>query len=332
MPVTEAEFKARLQADTSRPAATSKAVDPEPHDGEIHILPIRENVYMLVGDGGNITVAIGDEGALVIDSGSGKLSDKVVAAIRTLTPRKIQFIVNTSFLADRTGGNIKLGAAGADLSLPGSFFGLQSPAGATGQEVDPSHHATLIAQNNVQIRMQEAKAPPEAVPADTFLEDRRRKFVDGDSMEMFWEPNAITDGDSIVQVRRADVVVTGEIFNTTQYPFIDLKTGGSVAGEIKALNDILNKTVYEHEEDGGTMVVPGHGYLCNEHEVLEYRDMMVIFRDRIADMIKKGATLAQVQAFRPTADYDTRYGQSTGPWTTDMFVEAVYTDLKAPKK
>ncbi len=332
LPVTEAEFKAKLQADTSRPAATSKAVDPEPHDGEIHILPIRNDVYMLVGDGGNITVQTGEEGALVIDTGEGKLSDKVIAAIRTLTSRKIQFIVNTSFRAEHTGGNVKLGAAGADLSLPGSFFGLQSPAGATGQEVDPSHHATLIAHNNVQIRMQEAKAAPEGVPADTFLEDRRRKFHNGDSLEMFWEPNAVTDGDSIVQLRRADVIATGDIFNTTQYPFIDLKTGGSVQGEIKALNDILNRTVYEHEEDGGTMIVPGHGYLCNEHEVLEYRDMMVIIRDRVLDMIKKGATLAQVKAFRPTADYDTRYGQNTGPWTTDMFVEAVYTNLKAAQK
>ena len=329
---TEAEFKAKLQADTSKPAETSKAVDPEPHDGQIHVLPMRNDVYMLVGDGGNITVQVGDEGALVIDAGEGKLSDKVIAAIRTLTPRKIQFIVNTSYRKAHTGGNIKLGAAGADLSLPGSFFGLQSPAGATGQEVDPSHHATLIAHNNVQIRMQEEKEPPEAVPADTFLEDRRRKFHDGDSMEMFWEPNAVTDSDSIVQLRRADVIATGDIFNTTMYPFIDLKNGGSVAGEIKALNDILNRTVYEHEEDGGTMVVPGHGYLCNEHEVLEYRDMMVILRDRIVQMIKEGATLAQVQAFRPTADYDTRFGKNSGPWTTKMFVEAVYNDLKAPKK
>ena len=135
-----------------------------------------------------------------------------------------------------------------------------------------------------------------------------------------------------MHLRRADVIVAGDIFNTTQYPFIDLKAGGSVQGEIKALNDILNKTVYEHEEDGGTMVVPGHGYLWNEHEVLEYRDMMVIVRDRILDMIKKGATLEQVKAFRPTADYDTRFGQSSGPWTTDMFVEAMYTDLKGAKK
>ena len=138
----------------------------------------------------------------------------------------------------------------------------------------------------------------------------------------------MTDGDSIVHFRHADVIATGDIFNTTEYPMIDLKNGGSVMGEIKALNDILNRTVYEHEEDGGTMVVPGHGYLSNEHEVLEYRDMVVIVRDRVRAMITAGATLEQVKAARVTADYDTRYGKSTGPWTTDMFVEAMYTDLK----
>jgi glyoxylase-like metal-dependent hydrolase (beta-lactamase superfamily II) len=178
--------------------------------------------------------------------------------------------------------------------------------------------------------MDELKMPAEGVPSDTFLEDHRRKFHNGDSIELFWEPNAVTDGDSIVHFRRADVIVTGDIFTTTQYPFIDIKNGGSVQGEIKALNDILNRTVYEHEEDGGTLVVPGHGYLSNEHEVVEYRDMVVIVRDRVRDMINKGATLEQVKAARLTADYDTRYGKSTGPWTTDMFVEAVYTGLKQP--
>jgi glyoxylase-like metal-dependent hydrolase (beta-lactamase superfamily II) len=142
---------------------------------------------------------------------------------------------------------------------------------------------------------------------------------------MFYEANAVTDGDSLVHFRKADVLVAGDLFTTTQYPFIDLKNGGTVQGEIKALNDILNRTVFEHEEDGGTLIVPGHGYLSNEHEVLEYRDMVVIVRDRVKAMIDAGATLAQVRAARVTADYDTRYGANTGPWTTAMFVEASTT-------
>jgi len=319
-----------LQPAPNRPAETSRAADPEPHDGEIHVLRVRDNVYMLVGDGGNILVQTGDQGPFVVDTGAGKLSDKVIAAIRRLSPKPIQFIANTSANADHVGGNAKLGAAGSDPSLPGSFFDLQAPGAATGHLSDPAHHATLIAHNNVVVRLEAAKAPADMIPADTFLEERRRKFHNGELIEMFYEPNAVTDGDSIVHFRRSDVIAAGDVFNTTQYPFIDLKNGGSVQGEIKALNAILDRTGYEHEEQGGTYVVPGHGYLCDEHEVVEYRDMVVIIRDRVQAMIKAGATLEQVKAARVTADYDTRYGANTGPWTTAMFVEAVYNSLKQP--
>jgi glyoxylase-like metal-dependent hydrolase (beta-lactamase superfamily II) len=134
--------------------------------------------------------------------------------------------------------------------------------------------------------MQSANYPADAVPADTFLEERRRKFYNGEAVEMFYEPNAVTDGDSIVHFRKADVIVAGDIFTTTQYPFIDVKNGGTVQGEIKALNDILSRTVFQHEGDGGTLIVPGHGYLSNEHEVLEYRDMVVIVRDRVQNDVE----------------------------------------------
>jgi glyoxylase-like metal-dependent hydrolase (beta-lactamase superfamily II) len=180
--------------------------------------------------------------------------------------------------------------------------------------------------------MMEAKLPEPGWPSDTFLDDRRRKYHNGNAIEIFHEPNAITDGDSIVQFRQADVIAAGDIFNTIQFPFIDIKDGGSVQGEIKALNDILNRTVFLHEGQGGTLIVPGHGYLSDEHEVVEYRDMVVIVRDRVRAMIKSGATLEQVKAARVTADYDTRYGANSGPWTTDMFVEAVYTSLKRTAK
>ena len=330
--MTDAQGTALLSPAPGRANEASKAVDPEPRDSEIHVLPIRENVYMLIGDGGNIVVQTGDQGAFVVDTGTGRLSDKVIAAIAKLSERPIQFIANTSFLPDRTGGNGKLGAAGMDPSLPGSFFVNSAPRAVTGLFADPLRHATIIAHNNVTNRLQDAKAPDEAVPGDTYLEDRRRKSHNGDSVEMFYEPNAVTDGDSIVFFRRADVIVAGNILDLTRYPMIDAKNGGSVEGEIKALNDILNRTNYEHEGEGGTYVVPGHGFLADEHEVVEYRDMVVIVRDRVKGMIANGATLAQVKAARVTADYDTRYGANTGPWTTDMFVEAVYNTLKpAPK-
>ena len=310
------------------PQQASRAVNPDPNDGEIHVLKVQGNVYMLIGDGGNIAVQVGDQGALLVDSGAGKITAKVLAEVDRLSHKPIQFIVNTSLRADHTGGNAVLGAAGVDPSLPGSFFGGQAPTGATGFFQDPAHHATLIAQNNVLIRMQAAKLPNEMIPADTYLEKRRRKYHNGELVEIFHEPNAVTDGDSIVQFRRSDVIATGDIYDTTRYPVIDLNSGGTIQGEIAALNSILEKTGYEHDEDGGTMIIPGRGRLSDEYDVSEYRDMLSIIQDRVQAMLAAGATLDQVKAARLTSDYDTRYGATSGPWTTDMFVEAVYTSLK----
>jgi len=319
--LTDADARAKLRPTTVD--VTSRAIDSEPHDGEIHVWALRDNVYLLLGDGGNIVVQTGDEGALVVDSGSGRLADKVVAAIRRLSEKPIQFIANTNFRADHTGGNAVLRAAGSDPSVSGTFFALQFADAGVG--------ATISAHQNVQTRMVASGRPAAGNPSDTFLEERRRTFHNNDAIEMFWEPQAVTDGDSIVHFRRADVIVTGDVFTTTRYPVIDLQSGGSVEGEIRALNDILNRTVYRHQEEGGTIVVPGHGYVCDEHEVVEYRDMVVIVRDRVRTMINSGATLEQVKAARVTADYDPRYGAASGPWTTSMFVEAVYRDLSKRK-
>jgi glyoxylase-like metal-dependent hydrolase (beta-lactamase superfamily II) len=320
----EAAVKAELMP-SSGPAHASRAVDPNPHDGEIHVLPVQGNLYMLVGDGGNIAVQVGDQGAMVVNTGAGQLSDKVIAAIRKLSDKPIQFIVNTSFFADLTGGNLKLRAAGHDPSVEGSFF--------SGQFADAGQGATIIGHQNVQNRLSALKATPaDGWPSDTFFKGRRRKFHNGEAVEIFYEPNAVTDGDSIVQFRRSDVIVTGDIFTTTSYPLIDAKNGGSLQGEIAALNDILDRTVYQHDEEGGTLIIPGHGRLCDEWEVAEYRDMLVIVRDRVQALINHGATLQQVKAARVTADYDDRFGANSGPWTTDMFVEAVYTSLKNPPK
>ena len=319
----EAVAKERMLP-TPGPQHTAKMVPETPDDGEIHVWPVQGNLYMLLGDGANIAVQVGDQGALMVDTGAGKLSDKVIAAVRQLVGNKpIQFILNTSYRADHTGGNAKLHAAGTDPSLPGSFFA------AAGREFG----ATIIAHQNVQNRMtaptgQVAPTDSEGWPTDTFLEGRRRKSYNGEAVEMFWQPNAATDGDSIVMFRRSDVIVTGDIFDTTRYPFIDPKAGGSIQGEIDALNFILDRTVYLHEEEGGTLIVPGHGRVCDEFEVSEYRDMLAIIRDRVQAMIDKGATLDQVKAAQLTYDYDDRYGATSGPWTTDMFVEAVYASLK----
>jgi len=321
----EAAAKAEL-VPTPGPQHSSKIIPETPSDGEIHVWPVQGNVYMLLGDGANIAMQVGDQGALLVDTGAGKLSDKVIAAVRKMVGNKpLQFILNTSYRPDHTGGNAKLHAAGADPSLPGSFF--------SGNNPDIGIGATIIAHQNVQNRMsaptgQAAPTDSEGWPTDTWLQGRRRKSYNGEAVEMFWLPNAVTDGDSIVQFRRSDVIATGDIFDTTRYPFIDLKAGGSIQGEIDALNFILDRTVYLHEEEGGTLIIPGHGRVCDEFEVSEYRDMLAIIRDRVQAMIDKGATLDQVKAAQLTYDYDDRFGATSGPWTTDMFVEAVYTSLK----
>ena len=204
----------------------------------------------------------------------------------------------------------------------GSFF--------SGQFADAGKGATIIGHQNVQNHLELLKSPADGWPSDTFLEGRRRKFHNGEAIEIFHLPNAVTDADSIVHFRRSDVIVTGDIFSTVSYPHIDVKNGGSIQGEIEALNFILDRTVYKHDEEDGTLIVPGHGRLCDEWEVAEYRDMLVIIRDRVQDLIRSGATLDRVQAARVTADYDGRFGAHSGPWTTAMFVEAVYTSLKNP--
>src|SRR5215831_13564558 len=318
-----ADAAAKVKVLPSGPPQANRAKDPTPNDGDIHLFHVAGNVYMLTGDGGNIAVQVGPQGALVVDTGAGKLSDKVIEAIRKISAKPIQFIVNTSFHPEHTGGNAKLQASGADPSLTGSFF--------SNQFADAGQGATIIGHQNVQTRMEKQNPPAPAPPSDTYFEDRRRKYHNLEPVEIFPLPNAITDGDSIVHFRQSDVIATGDIFTTTQYPFIDMKNGGSLQGEIKAINFILDRTVYVHDEDGGTMIIPGHGRVTDEWEVAEYRDMLVIIRDRVQSMVKSGATLEQIKAARPTADYDVRFGATTGPWTTDMFVEAVYQSLIAKK-
>jgi glyoxylase-like metal-dependent hydrolase (beta-lactamase superfamily II) len=281
---------------------------------------------MLVGDGGNIAAQIGEQGAMVVDTGAGKLTEKVVAVIQKMIGEKpIQFVVNTSFHTDHTGGNPKMWEAGADPSLPGSFFSGSNPYVGIG--------ATIIAHQNVQTRMtaptgKVAPTDSKGWPTDTFLEGRRRKYYNDEAVEILWAPNASTDGDSFVHFRKSDVIVAGDLLDTTRYPFIDTQNGGSLQGFIAALNTILDRTVYKHQGEGGTLVIPGHGRLCDEFEVAESRDMLVVIRDRVKAMMDKGATLDQIKAAHLTVEYDPRYGATSGPWTTDMFVEAIYTSLK----
>ena len=292
---------------------------------EIKIQPAQGHVYMLVGSGGNITVQIGNEGVLLVDTQYAPLSNKILAAIRTLSKGPIRYIINTHVHGDHVGGNENIRKAGATIAGGNVSFDIQ----------DAAQGAQVIAHDNVLKRMSargvQPPIPSAAWPTSTFIGDDKKLFFNDEGIHIIHQPAAHTDGDSLVFFRRSDVISTGDIFTTTNYPVIDLATGGTINGIIEGLNKIVDLIIPVYGQEGGTLVIPGHGRLCNLGDVLNYREMATIIRDRVQDMIKKGMTLEQVKAARPTRDYDPVYGSTTGFWTTDRFVEAVYATL-SPKK
>ena len=285
-------------------------------DNDVHILPAQGNVYMLVGPGGNVTVQVGADGVFVVDTQNAAAAPKVLAAIRTLSKGPIRYIVNTHYDADHTGGNEVVRKAGSTIAGGNVAIDIQ----------DAAEGAQIIAHENVLTRMT-GKAAPSALPNRTYIADDKKVFFNGEGIQVIHQPAAHTDGDSIVFFRKSDVISTGDIFTTTNYPVIDVAAGGGIQGVVDGLNRIVDMIIPVYGQEGGTLVIPGHGRLSDLGDVINYREMTIIIRDRIQDMIKKGMTLAQVKAARPTRDYDPLYGKDP-KWTTDMFVEAVYTTLR----
>jgi len=323
----------------------------------IQILPVRGNVYMLLGAGGNITASIGRDGVLMVDAGRAQMTDQVLAAIRQLQndldlrdrplgsgaetrssvasrntepPAKpIRYIVDTSADPDHAGGNEKIRAAGR------TFTG----GNVAGNIADAGEGAAILAHENVLQRLLEPeageqKAPSDAQPTDTYYTDSMKlsHFFNGEGIQVIHQPSAHTEGDSLVWFRGSDIIAAGDIYSTVSYPVIDVKHGGTINGVIDGLNRILDLSVAEFRTEGGTLVIPGHGRLSDSADVAYYRDMVTIIRDRVQAMVEKSMTLEQVKAAHPTSDYEPRYGASSGAWTTDMFVEAVYTTLGGGKK
>jgi cyclase len=288
----------------SHPAAAQQS------QGDIQTFHVQGNVHVLVGGGANIAVQVGDDGVLVVDTGIAATSEKVIAAIRRLSDGPIRWIVNTNGDPDHTGGNTAISHAGRTVN---------------------GNSAAIHAHEDVLTRMDKAGVPQSSWPLNTYYEPSKDFYFNGEAIFLKHAPAAHTSGDTIVYFRHSDVIVAGDVFMTTTYPVIDTKNGGSVEGLIDGMNHILDVAVPKRLQEGGTYVIPGHGRVSDEADVLEYRDMLVIVRDRIQDLIKKGRTLEQIKAARPTLDYDPRYGAASGPWTTAMFIEAVYQDLRKKK-
>jgi len=296
-------------------------------DALVHVLPVQANIYMLVGAGANITVQIGDTGVLLVDTGLPAMSDQILAAIRTLSDKPIRFIIDTTDDPDHIGGNEEIAKAGSTITGGNVVGDIGASAGNT---------AAIIAFQTILDRMsaptgKQPAAPQGAWPTDAYQSSEKSFWFNGDSIRVFHQPGH-TDADSMAYFRREDVISSGDIFRTDSYPVIDLAKGGSIQGIIAGLNHLLDLTIpadVKSKDEGGTMVIPGHGRLCDQADVVVYQEMVTIIRDRIQDMVSKGMTLAQVKAAKPTRDYDPLYGTNTGPWTTDMFVEAVYRSLSA---
>jgi glyoxylase-like metal-dependent hydrolase (beta-lactamase superfamily II) len=298
----------------------------------MEVLRIRPSFYVIAGAGGNIGVQIGVNGVVLVDSGAQGTSAQVLAEIRKLTDKPIRYIINTSADADHVGGNAELAKAGRSMYTAEGNQAAFIKAMTGGA-------ASIMAHENVLIRMsaptgKASSFPSDAWPGETFSTDYRNFHFNGEGIEVLHQPAAHTDGDSMVFFRISDVVMAGNVMDTTRFPVINTEEGGSIQGEIDALNRLIRLAIppgpYVYEE-GGTFVIPGYGRICDQADVVEYRDMIVIMRDVVKDMMQRGMTLEQIKAASPAKPYEKEYGSASGPSSTNGFVEAVYKSLAAKK-
>jgi glyoxylase-like metal-dependent hydrolase (beta-lactamase superfamily II) len=291
----------------------------------IHSRHVQGNVWLINAGFVNTAVQIADDGVLIVDTGTEAMGGAILAEIKRLAGDKtIRFIVNTHAHADHVGGNVTIASAGRSI-IAGNF------AGQAGREA--ANAAKIFAHENTLGRMSVGEdgrpaAPTAALPTDTFFTERNDVYFNGEAVQMLHQRNAHTDADILVYFRGSDVVVTGDVYVNTTFPVINLRQGGSLNGIVAALNRIIEITVPKARQEGGTFVIPGHGRLADEADVVEYRDMLTIIRDRFQDALDRKLTLEEVKAARLLLDYEGRYGAERGFWTTDAFIEAAYESLR----
>ena len=290
----------------------------------LEILEVRPSFFVIAGAGANVGVQVGDDGVVVVDTGSAASAPAVLAAIKRISSKPIRYVIDTGPDADHVGGNETLAKAGEKL-FGGSNFGGGAPDGADSV-------APILSVEGVLRHV--AASAPGGRPTEVFHYSRKYMYLNGEAIEVLSQPAAHTDADAFVFFRRSDVVVAGDVLDTRQFPVIDVERGGSIQGEIAALNRLAELAVVSVPvvtREAGTIVVPGHGRLCDQYDVVEYRDMVTIIRDRIRDLMKAGRSLAEVKAAQPAKGYMGRYGNAGGAWTTDRFIDAVYQSLAKEK-
>jgi glyoxylase-like metal-dependent hydrolase (beta-lactamase superfamily II) len=293
------------------------------------VLPVHGQVSLIAGAGGHVAVQVGPEGVLVVNTGAPGTADALLGVVRSLSKRPITYVVNTTPYPEYYSGNQTLSAAGRNPAVPLTNLGGRGAALDSLTALSTENIAPVIAHERMMRRLDspargEPEVPIELWPTNTFFTDKKTLSFNDEAIELRHQ-QGITDGDLIVFFRKSDVVVAGEIINSRGYPKFDPSRGGSLQGEIDALNAIIDITVPRFNQQGGTRVIPGHGRVMNEVDVADYRDMCTIIRDRVKLAVERKMTLAELRAQQPTLDYDGLY--STPAWTGEMFVEAIYKEL-----
>ena len=295
----------------------------------LEVLQVRPNFFMIAGAGGNVGVQVGEDGVVVVDAGSAASAAALVAAIKRITPQPIRYVIDTGPDADHVGGNDVLAKSGNQF-YPGTR--------SAGNRPDALRSvASILAAEGVVRHMTMASDPtraPVGLPTESFHYAKKFLYLNGEAIEVLHQPAAHTDSDVFAFFRRSDVVVAGDVIDARRFPVIDIERGGSIDGELAALNrlsEIAVASVPIVSREAGTIVIPGHGRLYDQFDVIEYRDMITIIRDRVRELVNDGRSLEQVKAARPAKGYEGSYGNAGGDWTTDRFVEAVFRSLVKEK-
>jgi glyoxylase-like metal-dependent hydrolase (beta-lactamase superfamily II) len=290
-------------------------------DHTLSLFHVKGQVYVIAGSNVNVTVQIGDEAVVFVDTLAPEYVDEMMSLIREVSNSPVRYVISTALDPIHLAGNDAISnlgyrgfggrGAGVDVAIGGNTSGV-----------------TLLAHENVLNRFYLAENDVESLTlTTTYFTPTFDFYMNDEGIAIYHMPNAHTDGDSIIFFRSSDVVSLGDLLVQGQFPDVDIVSGGSVNGFIEALNFTLELMIPGVNAEGGTYVVPGHGRVGDEIDVVEYRNMLVIVRDRIQYQLEQGMGLNQVVASNPTLDYNTEYGGLRGGPSSTEFITAIYQSL-----